>query len=321
MQAEAIAHPNIALIKYWGNRDEQLRIPSNNSISITLGGLQTRMAVRFEAELARDELRINGEAASPRMTERASGHLDLLRGLAGIETRALIESSSDVPLGAGIASSAAAFAALSAAAAAALELQLAPDEISRVARRGSGSAARSVFGGYVELLAGDSDQDTVARQLAPPGHWEIVDLIALISEEHKEIGSTRGHERAASSPLQAARVADAPRRLRLCRGAIQARDFTGLARIVEQDSDLMHSVMMTSDPPLRFWTPETLGVMAVIREMRAQGEQTCYTVDAGSNVHCLCLPESETAVSDALHAHRPGLRLLKSTPGGPVRLV
>ena len=158
MHSEAIAHPNIALIKYWGNREEVLRIPENASISLTLGGLENRMLVRFDKGLDSDTLIINGEPAEPEMIDRASTHLDLLRDMADVADAAYMESKTNFPLGAGIASSAAAVAALTVAAASALKLDLDQKELSRIARRGSGSAARSIHGGFVELFAGDSDQ-------------------------------------------------------------------------------------------------------------------------------------------------------------------
>ena len=302
MLSEAIAHPNIALIKYWGNREQALRIPANGSISLTLGGLDNRMSVRFDGSLESDTLVINEAPAVPQMVERASNHLDLLRAMADVSERAELVSETNFPLGAGVASSAAAFAAITVAAASALKLELNPEELSRIARRGSGSAARSIQGGFVELLAGDSDKTSFAQQIAPEYHWPIVDLVVIVDEQAKHTSSSTGHSLAASSPLQESRVADAPRRLQECRKAILERDFPTLTQIVERDSDMMHAIMMTSEPPLHFWTGSTLQVMAAVRELRAEGLSVCYTIDAGPNVHCLCLPESERDVLQALTA-------------------
>ena len=302
MHSEAIAHPNIALIKYWGNREQALRIPANGSISLTLGDLDNRMSVRFDGSLESDTLVINEAPAVPQMVERASNHLDLLRAMADVSERAELVSETNFPLGAGVASSAAAFAAITVAAASALKLELNPEELSRIARRGSGSAARSIQGGFVELLAGDSDKTSFAQQIAPEDHWPIVDLVVIVDEQVKHTSSSAGHSLAASSPLQESRVADAPRRLQECRKAILERDFPTLTQIVERDSDMMHAIMMTSEPPLHFWTGSTLQVMAAVRELRAEGLSVCYTIDAGPNVHCLCLPESERDVLQALTA-------------------
>lgn len=322
MQSEAVSHPNIALIKYWGNRDDELRIPANGSISMTLGGLDNRMTVRFDEASEADALLINGEPAPPDMLERTSRHLDLMRRAAGVEAGAQVDSVTNIPLGAGIASSAAAYAALTVAAASALGLELNQRSLSRIARRGSGSAARSIYGGFVELVAGDTDHASYAKQIVPADHWQIIDLVVLVDEKVKHTGSTSGHALAATSPLQATRVADAPRRLQACLRAILDRDFDSLSRIVEKDSDMMHAIMMTSEPPLHFWSGDTLQIMDAVRDLRALGTPVCYTVDAGPNVHCLCLPESESDVLRALtNAGRRPWRVLRAQPGPAARLV
>ncbi len=320
-EATCIAHPNIALIKYWGNRDAQLRLPSNGSISMTLGGLDTKTSVRFDASLAFDQLSIDGLNRNGEALRRVSRHLDIIREMSGVDTRARVVSASNFPEGAGIASSAAAFAALTVAALAAAGLSPAPDAASRLARRGSGSAARSVYGGFVELLAGDTDEECFAIPLAAAGHWGLVDVIALLEAGHKRTGSTAGHSLADTSPIQPARVADAPRRLNSCRDAIKRRDFAALAQIVEQDSNLMHAVMLTSSPPLIYWLPDTVRIMRSIRDWRRQGLDVCYTIDAGPNVHCLCSAGDAAEVESQLRRIIPGLETISATPGAPPRLV
>lgn len=318
--ATARGHPNIALIKYWGNRDHDQRIPSNGSISLTLGRLETRTTVQFDPGLGSDQASIDGRLVRTTTMERISEHLDRVRVLAGVETHAQVISENNFPQSAGIASSASGFAVLTMAACGALGLDLPPEELSRLARKGSGSAARSVFGGYVELKTGQTDLQSYARQLYAPEHWNLFDLIAVISTEEKPISSSKGHRLAETSPLQAARIEDAPRRLRRCRNAIRDRDFSDLASIVEQDSDLMHAVMQTSSPPILYWLPGTVGVMRRVRELREEGLEVCYTVDAGPNVHCLCPAEAEAEVEHQL-ADLPYVQeIIKATPGGPIRL-
>lgn len=317
----AVAHPNIALIKYWGNRDPGLRLPANSSLSMTLGGLTTHTRVAFSPELQADSFQLDGEPASPAALQRASGHLDLLRAEAGVDLYAAVESHNDFPHGAGIASSASGFAALTMAASAALDLPTEARFLSRTARRGSGSACRSIFGGYVQWNAADRDEDSFAEPIAPPEHWELHDWIAVISKEEKAVGSTRGHELAETSPLQATRVRQAPVRLDECRRALMERDFGTLAAVVELDSDLMHAVMMTSSPPLLYWLPGTLAVMRRIRELRSDGLPVCYTLDAGPNVHCICPSEHSEKLSGELRALDHVAELLHATPGGPARLV
>ncbi len=216
---------------------------------------------------------------------------------------------------------AAGFAALTLAAAAALGLELTPRELSRLARRGSGSAARSIFGGYVEWLAGDSDETSYAQPIAPPDHWDLVDVIAVVSREAKPVGSTAGHSLASTSPLQRCRVEDAERRVQACKHAILARNFAQLASIVEQDSNLMHAVMMTSTPPLLYWSPRTIAIMQAVAAWRHGGLRVCYTVDAGPNVHCLAPAEEAPEVLRRLQAIDGVQRIYASPPGGPARLI
>lgn len=319
--AAAEAHPNIALIKYWGNRDDSLRIPSNGSISMSLAGLRTVTRLRFDPDLARDHLTIDRRGANRLEQERASALLDLIRTRAGFQAPAEIESASNFPAGAGLASSASAFAALAVAASAAAGLELSSAELSRIARRGSGSACRSLFGGFVEWLPGAGDDDSVARPIAAADHWGLIDLVAIVTTVAKAVGSTDGHRLAATSPLQAARIADAPRRLDACRDAILLRDFTLLASVVEEDSHQMHAVMQTSTPPLFYWTAESVRVMHEIRAWRQAGLATCYTLDAGANVHCLTAPEAADEVERRLLTVPGVQRVLRAGVGGGPRLV
>src|SRR5687768_15821669 len=227
----AQANPNLAFIKYWGNHDNTLRLPSNSSISMNLDGLYTRTTVSFQPSLPYDELVINGHETMGKGLDRISSMLDIIRGMANITERAEVISENNFPSGAGIASSASAFAALALAGSKAAGLHLGERELSRLARRGSGSAARSIPRGFVEWQAGTSDEDSLAFSIAPPNHWKLADCIAIVSTSHKKTGSTEGHYIASTSPLQAARVADTPRRLDLCRNAILNRDFDAFASI------------------------------------------------------------------------------------------
>src|SRR6266540_2195749 len=259
--ATAQAFANIAFIKYWGNRDNALRLPSNSSISMNLDGLFTRTTVSFQPSLPFDELIINGHEIAGAGRDRISYVLDIIRDMAKIDDSAEVMTENNFPSGAGIASSASAFAALALAGSKAAGLNLGERELSRLARRGSGSAARSIPGGFVEWQAGESDEDSFAFSIAEPNQWDLVDCVAIISAVHKKTGSTEGHSIAPTSPLQTARVADAPRRLEICRNAILARDFNVFASIVELDSDMMHAVMMTSRPALHYWMLASLAVM------------------------------------------------------------
>ena len=318
--ATAQSHPNIAFIKYWGDRDASLHLPANGSISMNLDGLHTRTIVTFDERLSEDHLKLNGHAAKGPALQRVSAMLDRVRQMSGVSLFAQVSSANNFPIGTGIASSASAFAALALAASHAAGLRLSESELSRLARTGSGSACRSVPGGFVEWQAGNDDEDSYAFSIAPPHHWELVDCVAIISREHKQTGSREGHQSAGSSPLQAGRLADAPRRLDVCRGAICERDFETFAKIVEQDSNLMHAVMMTSSPALFYWKPATLAVMKAVGEWRKDGLSVCYTIDAGPNVHVLCLSAAASEAESLLRKMEGIQDVLTARPGGPARL-
>lgn len=320
--ATAMASPNIALIKYWGNTDDDLRLPVSPSISFNLAELHTRTTVHWLPELGADEVLINGAPTDEAARARVSVHLDLVRALGKHSGCARVESVNNFPIGTGIASSASAFAALSLAATAALGITLPEAALSALARRGSGSAARSIPGGFVAWHTADDQRDSFAHSFAPADHWDLVDVVAVVSREHKKTGSTAGHAVAATSPLQQARIDSAPARFEQCKNAILARDFDALAEIVELDSNVMHSVMMTGSPSLLYWQPETIAIMQQVRHWRQHdGLDVCYTIDAGPNVHCICTAQSADAISDGL-AQLPGvLETRKATPGGPAQLL
>lgn len=287
---------------------------------MNLAGLETETTVEFAPESDDDEVIISGQAQAGAAKARVSAHLDYIRARAGLTMRARVESRNNFPAGAGIASSASAFAALTVAGAAAAGLTLTERELSALARLGSGSAARSIPAGFVEWQVGESPDASFAFSIAPPDHWALRDVIAVVSKAHKAVGSTGGHALAGTSPLQSARVAAAPERLRVCREALLARDFAALAEVVEADSNLMHAVMMTSTPPLYYWEPATLGVMKAVRAWRAEGLPMCFTIDAGPNVHCLCPAEAAPEVERRLRALGVN-EILTAGPGGGARLA
>lgn len=321
LTASALAHPNIAFIKYWGNRDAALRLPASGSLSMNLDGLETRTQVVFDPALSADSLTINGRGVGGQGLARVSAFLDIVRKMGACSSHAMVTSTNNFPTGAGIASSAAAFAALAMASTAALGLSLTQPELSRLARRGSGSASRSIPGGFVEWQAGTSDEDSFAYAIAPAEHWDLVDLVAVVSSRHKEVISSQGHDWAGSSPFQSARLAGAEQRLTQCRSALLECNFPALAEVVELDSNMMHAVMMTSTPALFYWEPTSLDVMNAVRSWRRLGEPVCYTVDAGPNVHVLTLGSDRKRIEESLY-QIPGVRqVISAAAGGPARLI
>lgn len=317
----ALSHPNIAFIKYWGNRDNKLRIPSNGSISMNLASLETRTTVETSPEFRSDSLTINDRKETGTALERVKAFLDLLREMSGSTLYAYVRSENNFPSSAGIASSASAFAALAAAGSRAFGLDLTEKELSILARRGSGSASRSIPGGFVEWHAGRTNTDSFAEMIAPAEHWELWDCVAVVTEQPKTTGSTEGHQLASTSPFQAARVKDALRRLEICRNAIQEKDFEALAGIIELDSNMMHAVMMTSRPPLMYWSPKSLEVMIEVAKWRKNGIPAAYTLDAGPNVHVICTKPYANRVRARLEKIPGVARLLSSGVGSGVQIM
>ncbi|HEY60473.1 MAG TPA: diphosphomevalonate decarboxylase [Anaerolineae bacterium] len=319
--ATASAHPNIAFIKYWGNRDDNPHLPANSSLSMNLEGLTTTTTVCFDERLKSDVLILNKEGITGEGFQRVHKFLNHIRQLASKSTYAQLESVNNFPTGAGLASSASAYAALALAATRALGLELTEKELSRLARRGSGSACRSVPAGFVEWQAGEDDSDSYAFSIASPEHWGLVDCIALVNRSHKKFSSWQGHRLAATSPLQSARVKDCQRRLRLCKEAILEKDFKKFAEVVELDSNLLHAVMMSSQPALLYWEPATIEIMKAVIYWRETGLAVCYTLDAGPNVHVICRSSLKDETKERLLNLRGVKDVIAAKPGGGVKLI
>lgn len=300
-KATAVANSNIAFIKYWGNIDDALRIPQNSSISMTLDGLFTRTTVEWENTQHEDILTINGEIASPIAQQRVQHFLSQIRQRYGVTGYATVTSENNFPMGVGIASSASSFAALAKAATASAGLSLEERELTTVARLGSGSASRSISEGYVKWHQGDSHETSFAESIAGQAHWALTDLIVVADEKHKKYGSTQGHTLAQTSDLQAGRLTHIGERVAAVEMAIQKRDFELLAKTAELDSNLMHAVMMTSNPALFYWQPLSLRIMDTVRILREEkGYAVFYTLDAGPNVHCVVSEQDIEPVKAAL---------------------
>ncbi len=317
----AIGCSNIAFIKYWGNADHTLRIAANPSLSMNLADLTITATVQFAPDFPSDMLTINGEPVTGGAAERVFRQMDIIRRKAKFSHRAKIATESNFPAGAGIASSAAAFSALAVAGVAAAGLSLSEAELSALARRGSGSACRSVPPGFVQWLAGGTDETSFAESIAPAGHWDLVDIVAIVSAAHKTVGSTGGHALADTSALQAARVATAEERFIAVKNAVLAKDLPALGTIIEEDAVMMHGVMMTSRPPLFYWQPATLAVIHAVRQWRADGIPVYFTIDAGPNVHLICERPRADVVGLLVRA-LPGVqKTLRSGVGGGTRIV
>lgn len=321
-KATAVAGSNIAFIKYWGVADEAINLPLSNSISMTLADAFTTTTVEWlpitgaDRAANADSITLDGVRREERAAERIVRHLDRLRALAGVAQRARVVSVNTFPMAAGIASSASGFAALTVAGCAALGIELDPTRLSALARRGSGSASRSLFGGFVEWEQGSDDATSVAHQLYPADHWPLMDVVAIVSARAKAVSSERGHSLAITSPLNEGRIASLPCALDEVRDAIAARDIRLLGPMIERDALAMHAVMMTGTPSLLYWQPETLEVIHAVRRWRAHGLPVYFTIDAGPNVHMICEAEHAAEVA-ARSLALPGVESVLSSGPGP----
>jgi diphosphomevalonate decarboxylase len=298
--AQARAHSNIALIKYWGKRDAALNIPAVGSISLTLDALSTDTRVTFRSGLTEDEFWLAGTRAD---ATRASHLLDIVRGSSGISSWAVVESTNNFPTAAGLASSASGFAALAVAASTAAGLSLDNRELSILARRGSGSAARSLFGGIVEMHAGTDDDglDSFAEPVLAREAWPLTVVIAITELGQKNVNSTTGMGGSAlTSPFYPAWVDTGKDDLAAMRLAIANRDFEQLGELAEYSCLKLHGLMMSTRPALLYWNAATMAAIHAVYELRASGIPVYFTIDAGPQLKALCLPEHAGTVEDAL---------------------
>lgn len=324
MKSIAIAHANIALVKYWGKRDEALNLPAVGSISITLRDLFTKTSVEFRENLKSDILILNGERANPKQEFRSSKFLDLIREKAHTPLFAEIASENNFPTGAGLASSASGFAALTLAASDAAGLDLSPAPLSELARRGSGSAARSIFGGFVEMKMGEKadGSDAVAFQLHDEHYWPLDMLILITSAAEKETGSTEGMNLTAeTSPYYRAWVESSPADLAAMREAISRKDFRQLGEISEYSCFKMHGLALSARPGLLYWNPLTVTLIHEVRRLRQKGLPAYVTIDAGPQVKVICLPEYSEQFRRELSQIEGIKQILKTSIGPGARIV
>jgi len=309
MKATAVAHPNIALVKYWGKRDPNLNIPAVGSISITLDTLTTTTTVVFDERLDADRFSLDGRTDPDRLT-RVEHCLGLFRERLGETPFADVRSENSFPTAAGLASSASGFAALVTAADCALGAGLDRATLADLSRRCSGSAARSMYGGFAEIgvVENAGGVATTTGQLLGPEKWPMRVVIAVTQIGEKEVGSTRGMERTAgTSPYYPSWVESSAGDLDEARRAIAVRDFECLAAVSEHSCLKMHGVMMASRPGLLYWNAATIECLHRIRDLRRRGTAVFFTVDAGPQVKAVCLPESCDQVADELGA-LPGVK-------------
>lgn len=304
--ATAVAYPNIALVKYWGKRDETLFLPVTGSLSMTLDVFPTTTSVRL-ADGPADLVEFNDAPATGAALTRVEKFLDLVRAVAGRTERAEVVTANAGPTGAGLASSASGFAALATAAAAAYGLDLDGRALSRLARRGSGSAARSIFGGFVVWHAGEGDgeEGDLSSFAEPIGGAELDPALVLgiVAAGAKAVSSREAMRRTTvTSPLYRAWAESSALDLAEMREAVARQDLPAIGEIAERNALGMHATMLTARPGVRYLSPHSLAVLDEVLALRADGIAAYATIDAGPNVKVLCARADAPVVAARIEA-------------------
>lgn len=342
MKATAIANTNIALVKYWGKRNKDLILPYNGSISMTLDGLFTTTTVEFSDKYEKDIIIINDQELklaetsshlAPRSVSPSSakdekdilGHLERIRKMARLKEKAKVVSQSNFPVAAGLASSASGLAALTLAAVKAAGLDLEPKELSILARQGSGSACRSIYGGFVEWLKGEKEDgsDSYAEQIVDKDYWpELRMIVTILTEEKKKIGSRDAMAQTVETcPYYRGWLESVEEDLKIIREGILERDFTKVGLQAEYNCLKMHALMMTTKPPIIYWRPETLEIIQNVINWREQGLECYFTIDAGPNFKVLCLQKDEKEINKRILKLNSVIKTIIAKPGDDAKII
>lgn len=318
MQGSAIAHPNVALVKYWGKRSGVRNLPAMGSLSLTLGFLATRTTVGFDPAPGPDKLTLNGRR-NARDLNRVRDCLAPLRERVGKVSAASVETNNDFPTGAGLASSASGMAALAVAAASALGLAGDAAVVRQAAMAGSGSAPRSLHGGIVSLSI-DAEGSWTCGSLLSPAVWPLTVVVAVTQAERKQTDSRSGMELTRrTSPFYAAWLKSQAADLDDARRAVKAQDFRRLADLSEGNCLKMHAAALGATPPVLYFNGATLECIQRVKALAREGKPVFFTVDAGPQVKAVCLPEVLDPVREALSGVRGVQRVFWGSLGEGAR--
>lgn len=320
MKTTAIAPSNIAFTKYWGRKDEALRLPENGSISMSLSNLLTTTTVEFSPKYRKDEVEINGSGVEEGEEMRVIKHLDRVRQMAKIEHRTKVVSNNNFPIGTGLSSSSSGFAALTLAAAKAAELNLSEKQLSILARMGSGAACRSIPSGFVEWLDGNSSETSYSKTIFPPNYWKIADVVVVVSEHKKEVPTSEGHAKAQSSPFMKVRLSHMKKKNIWVKKLIKDRNFKEFGQLIEAEALELHAIMLTQVPHLIYWTPGTLRIMKLCSHWRAEGIPVYFTINTGQDIHLIVEQKNVDKVKNKLKSLDFVKEIIVNTPGEGARL-
>ncbi|WP_283621874.1 diphosphomevalonate decarboxylase [Limosilactobacillus avium] len=319
--ATAKAHTNIALVKYWGKRDQQLILPETDSLSLTLDEFYTTTSVEFDDQLNSDRVAINGQVLDDQASQKVHKFLDLVRQRSGQTAYANVESTNHVPTAAGLASSASAFAALAGAASTAAGMHLDRRDLSRLARRGSGSATRSIYGGLVEWQRGHDDLTSYAKPIMEDVPFNIEMLAILIDTKKKKVSSRYGMQQSVTtSPYYKVWPEIVAHDMQAVKAAIKAEDIDAIGRIAESNALRMHALTLSADPGFTYFNSDTLTAMNAVRALRENGINCYFTMDAGPNVKVIYDQHNRRPIYDALAEQFGPDRLVVAKPGPGIQI-
>ncbi|MBI4154453.1 diphosphomevalonate decarboxylase, partial [Candidatus Woesearchaeota archaeon] len=309
----------------WGKRDSRLFLPYNSSISMTLDCLNTHTTVEFDGKYKHDAFFFNGkELSSSGEFEDVRNHLERIRKVAKIPHKAKVASKNNFPTAAGLASSASGLAALTLAGTKAAGLSLSKKDLSVLARQGSGSASRSIEGGFVEWLKGQKPDglDSYAVQIAPPGHWDFRIITVITTSKAKKVKSRSGMaQTVATSPYYKGWLETVEDDLKNVREGILRKNFKLVGETAEHNCLKMHATMITTKPPIIYWNAATMDVIHSITGWREAGLESYFTMDAGPQVKVMCMEKDVAELKKKLSSIRGVESVIVCRPGEGARVV
>lgn len=319
-KATAIAPSNIAFTKYWGRKDEILRLPINGSVAMTLSNMLTTTTVEFDENLKKDDITINNQKQEKEV-EKVIKHLDRIRKLAGINTYAKVVSMNSFPTGTGLSSSSSGFAALTAAGAEAAGLNLSKKQLTILSRQASGASCRSIPAGFVEWLDGNTSESSYAKTIFPKNHWNISDVVAVVSKERKDVATSQGHEGANTSIFMETRVKGMKKKNETVKKLIKEKNFQKFGEFIEAEALELHAIYITQNPSLIYLTPESLMVIKLCKKWRSEGLPVYFTVNTGQDVHLIIEKKNVKKLESKLKDIPEVKQIIVNYPGEGVRLT
>lgn len=321
MKKTARAHTNIALIKYWGKANKELKTPLMSSLSMTLDAFYTDTTFEYDDRLKQDSFILNGISQDTKQSKRVIDYIHRLQKIYGFSDHFKIESTNHVPTSAGLASSASAFAALATAFAASYELNLSKEELSKLARLGSGSATRSIYGGFVLWNKGHNHDDSYANAIDENPDWDLHMLAIEVNTHEKKISSSQGMIRAQTSPFYQPWLDRNNAEIKAMEQAIRKKDFTQLGQLSENSANEMHAINLSAQPSFTYFESDTLKLIDLVHQLRQDGIECYYTIDAGPNVKILCTLRNQKKVISAVHNLLGNVKIVDASFGPGVKIL